>query len=110
MAIVEDTPRRMVLRSGSLFAKSILILDKDAGRARFEHSVLMWSRKPTEIAFGDIADVAVATMKDPLSGSEVHSALMRLNSGNALAVPASETEVVATVERVRGFLGLGKAA
>jgi hypothetical protein len=108
MAIVEDSPHRLVLQSGSLLGKSVLVLDKDTARARFEHSVLMWARKPTEVAFGDIVDVAIATTNDPLSGSELHTAVIRLRSGRALALPASEADAIATAERVRGFLGLGK--
>jgi hypothetical protein len=110
MAIVEHTALRMVVYSGSLLGKAVLTLDKDAGRARLERSVLMWPRKPVEIALADIAEVSVATTKDPPSGSELHTPVMRLRSGEALALPASEADAAETAERVRGFLDLGKPA
>jgi hydrogenase maturation factor len=110
MAVVESTPKRLVLQSGWALNKLTLTFDKDERRARLQRTVAMWGLKPTEVDFADIADVAVATMKDPLSGGELHSALMRLNSGIAVEVPASEREVTETVARVRDFLGLDATA
>jgi hypothetical protein len=109
MAILEQTSQRIVVQSGSALSKAILTLDKAQGRARLDRVVLMWSRKPIDIAFSDIADVAVATMKDAASGSELHKPVLRLTSGKALALPASEAEAIETAERVRGFLGLTRA-
>lgn len=107
MAVVESSPERLVLQSGPFYNKLTLTLDKGERRARLQRTIaMMWALKPTEVDFSDIADVAVATMKDPLSGGELHSALMRLQSGTALEVPASEREVPDTVARVRAFLGL----
>jgi hypothetical protein len=107
MAIVEQTPARMVVHSGSLLGRTVLTIDKDLGRARIERSLLMWSRAPVEIALTDIADVSVATTKDAASGSELHTPVMRLKSGQAVALPASEAEATDTAARVRNFLGLG---
>ena len=111
MAILESSPERLVVQSGSVLNKLTLTLDKRERRAHLQRTLaMMWARKPTEVDFSDIEDVAVATMKDPLSGGELHAALMRLRSGVALEVPASEREVPDTVARVRSFLGLGTAA
>jgi hypothetical protein len=107
MAVVESSPERLVLQSGPFYNKLTLTLDKAKRQARLQRTIaMMWALKPTEVDFADIADVAVGTMKDPLSGGELHSGLMRLNSGLALEVPASEREVTDTVARARAFLGL----
>jgi hypothetical protein len=45
MAIIESTPRRLVLASGS----TKLTLDKDAGKASLQRKFLFWNLKPTEL-------------------------------------------------------------
>jgi hypothetical protein len=108
MAVVESSPERLVVQSGPFYNTLTLTLDKAKRRAHLQRKIaMMWALKPTEVDFADIDDVAVGTMKDPLSGGELHSGLMRLTSGLALEVPASEREVTETVARVRDFIGLG---
>jgi hypothetical protein len=107
MAVIESSPDRLVVQSGPFYNQLTLTLDKAQRRAHLQRKIaMMWALKPTEVGFDEIADVAVGTMKDPLSGGELHSGLMRLKSGLALEVPASEREVTDTVARVRAFLGL----
>lgn len=108
MTIVESTKERMVLQAGSFFSKSTLTLDKAAGRARLENSLLMWARTPRDMPLSDIAHVDLLTMKDALSGADTHTAALRTHAGEVIAVPAGETEAAQTAERLREFLGMPK--
>jgi hypothetical protein len=44
MPVTEDTPRQLVLKSGS----TTLTLDKDAGKATLQRKLLIWRLKPIE--------------------------------------------------------------
>ena len=57
MTIIESGSDRLVVQAGSLFSKTTLTLDKKAGRASVENSILMWRGRPHEIAIADIAGV-----------------------------------------------------
>lgn len=42
MPVTEETPRQLVLKSGS----TTLTLDKDAGKATLQRKLLIWKLKP----------------------------------------------------------------
>jgi hypothetical protein len=51
----ENTPERLVLRSGG----TTLVLDKEAGAASLRRKTLWWDHKPISVPLADICDVAV---------------------------------------------------
>jgi hypothetical protein len=57
MPIVENTQRRLVLKSGS----TTLTLDKEVGKATLQRKFLLWGLKPAEAALSDIAEFTVNT-------------------------------------------------
>ena len=74
MPVTENTPRQLVLKSGS----TTLTLDKDAGQATFQRKLLIWRLKPIEAPLSDVSDVTVDTAVDRASGVEVcHTMLVR---------------------------------
>jgi hypothetical protein len=107
MTIIESASDRLVVQAGSLFSKTTLTLDKKAGRASVENSVLMWRGKPREIPIGDIAGVDLLTFKDNLSGAETHKPALRTHAGEVIGVPSGETNAVQTMQKLREFLGIG---
>jgi hypothetical protein len=103
MAIVENTARRLVLKSGS----TTLTLDKDAGKIALQRKLLVWDRKPLETALSDVASVSIDTAVDRASGVEFCSMMVILQGGQAWALAAADkNEAKANAEAVRGFLGL----
>ena len=83
MPVTENTPRQMVLKSGS----TTLTLDKDAGKATLQRKLLIWRLKPIEAPLSDVSDVTVDTAVDRASGVEVcHTMLVRRTS-EAWALP-----------------------
>jgi hypothetical protein len=107
MTIVESGGDRLVVQAGSLFGKTTLTLDKKAGRASVENSILMWRGKPREIPIADIAGVDLLTFKDNLSGADTHKPALRTNAGEVIGVPSGETDAVQTMQKLREFLGIG---
>ena len=107
MAIIESGSDRLVVQGGSLFSKTTMTLDKKAGRASVENSILMWRGKPREIPIADIAGVDLLTFKDGLSGADTHTPALRTHAGEVIGVPSGEVEAVQTVSRLREFLGIG---
>jgi hypothetical protein len=73
MTIIESGSDRLVVQAGSLFSKTTLTLDKKAGRASVENSILMWRGRPREVAIADIAGVDLLTLKDALSGANTRT-------------------------------------
>lgn len=106
MTILESTRERFVVQAGSLLNQTTLTLDKGEGRARIEHSMLMWKLKPREFGLQDIAGVDLLTIKDAVSGADTHTPVLRTRAGDVISVPAGETEAGETAERLRQFLGL----
>jgi hypothetical protein len=103
MAIIESTPRRLVLKSGA----TTLTLDKDVGKASLQRKLLMWNRKPVEQPLSQIVDVTVDAAVDRASGVEVCSTMLVSRAGGAWAVSAADLkEAAATAQRLREFLGL----
>lgn len=106
MTIVQETPERLVVQAGSRLNQTTLTLDRQQGRAWLERNLLMWRRKPVEVALADIADVEIRAEIDPASGAEMHVPIMRTRDGMVLTLPVAEAEADDTVRRVCGFLGL----
>ena len=74
MPVTENTPRQLVLKSGS----ATLTLDKEAGKATLQRKLLIWRLKPIEAPLSDVSDVMVDTAVDRASGVEVcHTMLVR---------------------------------
>jgi hypothetical protein len=74
MPVAENSPRQLVLKSGS----TTLTLDKDAGKATLQRKLLIWRLKPIEAPLSDVSDVTVDTAVDRASGVEVcHTMLVR---------------------------------
>lgn len=103
MAVIEHTPQRLVLRSGS----TTLTLSKDTGKASLQRKLLFWRLKPSEAPLSDITEVTVEAAVDRASGVEVCSTTLILRTGAGWAFPCSDKkDALATAETVRSFLGL----
>ena len=103
MAKIEGTPRRILLKEGSI----TLTLDKDSGRATLQQKFLLWSRKPIEFPLSDIDDVAVKSDVDNLSGASIHHSVLHRRSGDIAVLTTEEARDAAeTVRKLREFLGL----
>ena len=102
--IVESTPQRMVLQSGS----TTLTLDKSAGKATMQRKLLFWNLKPIEARLSDVASFEVDAGVDRASGIEVCNTMLVTRSGAAWALPAADRkDAETTAVAMRGFLGLG---
>jgi len=103
MPILENTPRRLVLRSGS----NTLTLDKDSGTASLGRKMLFWNLKPVAHQLSDIAEVKLDSVKDPVSGAQIHHTMLVTRDGGAWAfAEAEKQDAEASIAAVRGFLGL----
>jgi hypothetical protein len=103
MPITENTPRRLVLQSGS----TTLTLDKDADRASMQRKLLMWKLKPVEAPLSDVADVIVDTAVDRASGVEICHTMLTTRAGAGWALPAADKKEAQTnMTAIRSFLGL----
>jgi hypothetical protein len=103
MAIIESTPRRLVLGSGS----TKLTLDKDAGKASLQRKLLFWNLKPTELPLSDFSAVTLDKVVDRASGVEIFHAMLITRAGAAWAFPADDKlDAEKSVAAVREFLTL----
>ena len=103
MAHIENAPGKLILKEGS----TTLTLDKDAGKARLQHKILLWNKKPVEFALSDIDDIAVKSDKDGLSGATIHHSVLHRRTGEITVLTTEEAEdAAATVKKLRGFVGL----
>ena len=103
MPITENTPKRLVLQSGS----TTLTLDKDAGKASMQRKLLLWKLKPVEAPLADVADVNVDATVDRASGVEICHTMLITRAGAGWALPAADKkEAQANASAIRGFLGL----
>lgn len=101
--ILESTPQRLVLRSGS----TTLTLDKAAGSATLNRKTLFFSHKPLERPLAEIADATVDAAVDRASGVEVCHTMLITRNGAGWALAANDkksAQEVATA--IRAFLGL----
>jgi hypothetical protein len=103
MPATENTPRQLVLKSGS----TTLTLDKDAGKATLQRKFLMWGLKPVEAPLSEVADVTVDTAVDRASGVEVCHTMLVMRTGKGWAFPAANKQDAQTkATAMRAFLGL----
>ena len=102
MPILQSTPNRLVLKSGS----TTLTFDRDSGQAILQRRLLFWNLKPAETKIANIRDVKVDAAVDRASGVEVCSTVLVLASGAAWAFPCSDkNEAQANAAAVTNFLG-----
>jgi hypothetical protein len=107
MTVIETTPQRLELRSGS----TTLTLDKEIGRACMKRKFLFWERAPIEKELQEIADVTVDTAVDCSSGVEVCHTMLISRAGEGWALPASDKkDAEAAARQVKVSLGLGYPA
>ena len=103
MAIIESTPRRLVLGSGS----TRLTLDKDAGKATLQRKLLFWNLKPAELPLSDFSSVTLDKAVDRASGVEIFHTMLVTRAGAAWAFPANDkTEAEKHMAALREFLAL----
>jgi hypothetical protein len=101
MPVTEDTPRQLVLKSGS----TTLTLDKDAGKATLQRKLLIWRLKPIEAPLSDVSDVTVDTAVDRASGVEVCHTMLVRRTGEAWALPAADKkDAEINASAIRDFL------
>ena len=102
--IVENTPQRLLLRSGS----TTLTLDKAAGRATLQRKLLLWALKPAEHPLSDVTGTAVDVAVDRASGVEVCNTMLVMQTGEGWALPAADKkDAEASATAIREFLKLG---
>ena len=103
MAIVENSPQKLVLRSGS----TTLTFDNTAKQMTLESKVLFWKRAPAHAAFQDIAEVKIEEGHDGASGADLYGTMVVMKTGNAWAVPAdNKKQAEAEIAAVRKFVGM----
>jgi hypothetical protein len=106
MANIADTPRKLVLQEGS----TTLALDKETGKATLQQKILLWKKKPIEFRLADIDDISVRSVKDGLSGAEIHHSVLHRRSGEVTVLTTEEAkDAAATVDKLRGFVGLQRS-
>ena len=102
MPVTERAPDRLVIKSGS----STLTLDRRAGTASLQRTLLLWKLKPAEAPLADLADVAVDAALDRASGVEVCSTMLIMRSGTGWALPAADKkDAQANADAIRAFVG-----
>lgn len=103
MAIIENSPVRLVLKSGS----TTLTFDKNAGKATMQRKMLLWGLKPIEAVLSDVTDVTIDTGVDRASGVEVCNTMLITRGGIGWAFPAADKkEAQANAAAMRDFLGM----
>jgi hypothetical protein len=103
MPVVESTPGKLVLTSGS----TSITLDKDAGKATLQRKLLFWKLKPIETPLTDIAAVNIDKAVDRASSVEVYHTMLVTCAGAGWALAAKDqTEAESDASALRAFLGL----
>ena len=103
MAIVENTAKKPVLKSGS----TTLSLDGAAEQITLESKVLFWKRAPAHAAFKDVAEVKIEQNHDGASGADIYGTMLVMKSGSAWSVPADDRKQTdAQVAAIRKFIGM----
>lgn len=101
MPVTENTPRQLVLKSGS----TTLTLDKDAGKATLQRKLLIWRLKPIKAPPSDVSDVTIDTAVDRASGVEVCHTMLVRRTGEAWALPAADKkDAEINASAIRDFL------
>ena len=96
MPIVETTPQRLVLKSGS----TTLTLDKATGKAILQ-------RKPVEAPLSEITDITIDTALDRASGVEICHTMLIMHGSEGWALPAADrTDAETNAAAMRHFLAI----
>ena len=104
--IVENTPQRLVLQSGS----TTVTLDKSAGTATLQRKIMFVSLKPASVPLAEIAEVSLDTVVDPASHAEIYHTMLKLRTGGGWVLAANDKKsALAAVAAIRGFLGMPAA-
>ena len=104
--IVENTPQRLSLQSGS----TSVTLDKTAGTATLQRKIMFIALKPTSVPLTEVADVPLNTVTDPASHAEIDHAMLKLKSGGGWALAANDRKAAhAAIAAMRSFLGMPAA-
>jgi hypothetical protein len=102
MPITENTPRRLVVKSGS----TTLTLDRDAGKGVMNRKMLFVNLKPIEFALAEVAEITVDAGVDRASGVEVCNTMIVTTAGAGYALPAADKkDAEATAAGMKKFLG-----
>jgi hypothetical protein len=103
MSVIESTPQRLVLQSGS----TTLTLDKSTDAACLQRKMLFWKLKPLEHPLSDFSEVTIDAAVDRASGVEVCHTMLVTRGGEGWALPARDKkDAEASTAAVKGFLGL----
>jgi hypothetical protein len=103
MPIIEQTPNRLVLKSGS----TTLTFSREASKATLQRKLLFWSLKPAEAPLSEIVDVTIDAAVDRASGVEMCSTMLVMRTGAGWAFPCSDKKDAQTsADAIRAFLGL----
>jgi hypothetical protein len=106
MPIMESTPERLVLKSGS----TTLTLSRDSGKAVMQRKLLFWSLKPVEAPIASINEVTVDAAVDRASGVEVCSTMLVMSTGAAWSLAAADkNDAQKSADALRGFLAIPRA-
>jgi hypothetical protein len=104
--IVENTPQRLALQSGS----TIVTLDKAAGTATLQRKIMFIPLKPTSVPLTEITDVMLDSVVDAASHAEIDHAMLKLRSGGGWALVADDKKSAhAAIAAIRAFLGMPPA-
>jgi hypothetical protein len=108
--VSENTPTRLVMTLGarsSLWSK--YILDKTAGRARFERRLLIFPRRPIDVPLSEI--VAADPIVFGSAESVTYYVVVKLKSGKAYWLAGDSLAAsIAAAGHIRRFLGLPEPA
>jgi hypothetical protein len=105
MSIVESSPKRLVLQSGS----TTLSLDRESGEMTLQQKILFWKPKPAKAKIADVTEVKLDTVVDRASGAELHHTMMVMKGDQGWAFPARDkAEAEANSAKLRQFVGLTK--
>jgi hypothetical protein len=103
MPIVESTPQRLVLKSGS----TTLTLDKAADRATLQRKLLLWNLKPAAAPLSDVTGITVDTAVDRASGVEICHTMLIMHGAEGWAFPAADKkDAEANAAAIRDFLAI----
>ena len=101
MPIIERTPQRLVLKSGS----TTPTLDKTADKVVPQRKFLLWGLKPVETPLSEVTDVTIDTAVDRASGVEVCHTMLIMHDGKRWAFPAEDKKDAETkAAAMRHFL------
>jgi hypothetical protein len=103
--IVENTPQRLALQSGS----TIVTLDKAAGTATLQRKIMFIPLKPKSVPLTEITDVTLDSVVDAASHAEIDHAMLKLRTGGWALAADDKKSAHAAIAAIRAFLGMPPA-